>query len=318
VNKMLDGIRDRLLKERDAQESSVSSATDALKEEKASKKALLKKVSAVDTKIAQKNAVLSQEVEELSATSSRIDQELSLIAKIRVMVDHLNGKKVGKLSSHPAQSCSQLHALGVRDDGVYWLRPDAWNVKKASQFVCRFTHEGGYTLVWNNLFKQSESKKADHKLNWNEAINSIGLVAGGHLSEKINTFTTFTGLARWKALAPAGKLRYEWVRSKSSTTGSHITECDYKFDGPKYIRRLYNCAAVKGSPIWDYGHNNNRKFSTQDQDNDDYSGHCARSYQGPYWYGKCWAGNIHGYANRGAYYRSSSSSWEGNGWYWVR
>jgi len=279
---------------------------------------LLKEVAALDTKISNKKAVLSQEKEELSSTASRIDQELSLIAKIRIMIDHLNGKQVGLIKSHPAQSCAQLHALGVREDGLYWLLPDAWNVKSAVKFNCKFTSEGGYTLVWSNLYKQSESNKASHGLNWNQATTAVQIIKGGHQSTKLNDFTTFTGVGRWAALAPSGKLRYEWVKSRSASVATEVTECDYKLEGKLFTRRLYNCRSVKGSTIWQYEHNNNRAFSTKDQDNDNYGGNCAKSYQGPYWYGSCWNGNIHGHKNHGAYYRSSSAKWEGNGWYWIR
>merc|ERR1712000_723527 len=214
VHKLLDGIRDRLLKERDSQESSVTEATTDLKDEQGAKSKLLKEVKKVETKIAQRDAVLKRELEELSATSSRIDQELALIDKIRVMIDHLNGKKVGLLSSHPAENCAQLHALGIRKDGLYWLRPEGWSTSKSYHFFCRFTSSGGYTLVWSNLYKQSESNKASHKLNWDKAVNSFQIVKGGSYSKTINQFTTYTGIGHWKALAPSGKLRYEWARSR--------------------------------------------------------------------------------------------------------
>jgi len=37
------------------------------------------------------------------------------------------------------------------------------------------------------------------------------------------------------------------------------------------------------------------KFSTKDQDNDDYEGSCAQTYKGAWWYCNCHRANLNGY-----------------------
>jgi len=41
-------------------------------------------------------------------------------------------------------------------------------------------------------------------------------------------------------------------------------------------------------------YHNGAPFSTYDLDNDSYSGNCAKSYQGAWWYKKCHASNLNG------------------------
>ncbi|GBM78267.1 Techylectin-5B [Araneus ventricosus] len=56
---------------------------------------------------------------------------------------------------------------------------------------------------------------------------------------------------------------------------------------------------------------NKRKFTTKDQDNDDYKeGNCAQKYKGGWWYYSCLATNLNGLYLRGKHEMS------GIGLYW--
>jgi len=53
------------------------------------------------------------------------------------------------------------------------------------------------------------------------------------------------------------------------------------------------------------------KFSTKDQDNDNYEGSCAQTYKGGWWYGNCHRSNLNGYYYNG-YHESFA---DGVNWY---
>ncbi|KAI8796298.1 BgiBsFReDn1 [Biomphalaria glabrata] len=48
-------------------------------------------------------------------------------------------------------------------------------------------------------------------------------------------------------------------------------------------------------------YSNNRKFTTFDQDHDDYAGNCALDYTGGWWYGSCTEANLNGMYGRTTY-----------------
>ena len=62
-------------------------------------------------------------------------------------------------------------------------------------------------------------------------------------------------------------------------------------------------------------HNNNQQFSTKDQDNDSWSGHCAQSRTGAWWYNACTYSNLNGVyyvgPNSPAYKGVAWRSWKG-------
>lgn len=52
------------------------------------------------------------------------------------------------------------------------------------------------------------------------------------------------------------------------------------------LKTLESCSGTLGDALLDY---KGMKFSTHDRDNDVYSGNCAESYQGAWWYKTCHA-----------------------------
>ena len=48
---------------------------------------------------------------------------------------------------------------------------------------------------------------------------------------------------------------------------------------------MTRCSSSTGSA-------NGQKFSTKDQDNDRYSGHCADRYKGGWWYNDCYCADL--------------------------
>lgn len=89
--------------------------------------------------------------------------------------------------------------------------------------------------------------------------------------------------------------------------GNYELRIDFSFDGTDYHAQ-YNSFSIMGESDnyklrvsgftgnlednMDY--HNGREFSTKDRDNDEYSGSCAKSYHGAWWYNTCHRVNLNG------------------------
>ena len=63
-------------------------------------------------------------------------------------------------------------------------------------------------------------------------------------------------------------------------------------EGEKYVLHLGEFTGTGGDSMSSM--HNGMKFSTKDQDNDDYSNSCAQTYTGAWWYGSCHLANLNG------------------------
>ncbi|VDI28609.1 Hypothetical predicted protein [Mytilus galloprovincialis] len=54
---------------------------------------------------------------------------------------------------------------------------------------------------------------------------------------------------------------------------------------------VVTCTGDAGDSL---AHHKGRKFSSEDQDNDDHSGSCAKWHKGGWWYGGCHTANLNG------------------------
>ena len=62
------------------------------------------------------------------------------------------------------------------------------------------------------------------------------------------------------------------------------------------------------------GYQNGNQFSTYDVDNDKYSGNCAGSYKGGWWYNNCLYANLNG---KNGVKSSQGIRWKNNGYVYL-
>ncbi len=193
------------------------------------------------------------------------------------------------------------------------------------------TDGGGWTLLWSNL--RGGRGKPVTEIPWHTAINTLPLYSGTPIPN-LESFTVYTGLSHWSALAPGKLLRYSWANDYGSPVDQSY-KCTFALTGTNYTLGLSACSQLVGSVVPGLvSSHNGRPFSTYDKDNDsDPSNNCAAWYTNtPFWYFNCWSGSINGGGEgstsghqNGAHWSGSTTGWgtdnglgAGNGWMFVK
>ena len=68
------------------------------------------------------------------------------------------------------------------------------------------------------------------------------------------------------------------------------------FDLKHFFACIFNVSGNDGDSL---AYHRGQPFTTQDQDNDNNSRNCARSYKGAWWYDRCHRSNLNGLYHRG-------------------
>lgn len=239
--------------------------------------------------------------------------------------------KLGESESNPSTSCAALLTgrPGIAS-GPYWLKPPT--AKAAFRAYCDMTNEGGgWTLVWSNL--RGGRGKPVTDIQWAAAINTLPL-ARGTLSADLESFQVYTGLAHWTPLAPAGKLRYDWMPNYGQNIDQRAV-MTFRLDPAQNYKITLSAfvQSVGNAPPGLWTAHNGVQFTTYDADHDQHDTNCASHYNNsPWWYTACWSGSINGNGEsdsashyNGAYWAGSATSWgaaggagAGNGWIYVK
>eukprot|EP00731_Ephydatia_muelleri_P034212 Em0051g4a len=190
--------------------------------------------------------------------------------------NHNNRRK-----SRTYRDCQDAYSRGRRDSGVYTIRPS----KHAFKAYCDMsTDNGGWTV-----FQRRKDGSVDFYRNWDQYVNGFGNLNGEFWLglRQINEITAFS----------SSSLRVDLPSSYYAKYSSFSV-------GDSASKYTLSVSGYSGNAGYDsLSYHNGMKFTTLDQDNDNWGSNCAsQNSKGGFWYNACHYVNPNGEYNSYMYW----------------
>ncbi|XP_066910643.1 microfibril-associated glycoprotein 4-like [Clytia hemisphaerica] len=180
------------------------------------------------------------------------------------------------LQTNPPTDCLEWRRLGYREDGVYDIK---FNGNRKRVF-CDMTTDGGGWIV---MQKRLDGSVDFHRV-WDDYRIGFGDVDGEHWlgNEFIHQYTThFTTTLRVQASAFDGDVAVVWLKKFNLADESMKYRFDFETGScqQEFLPTKDLCADWQAQRLI--------KFSTHNQDNDEYGGSCAAILRTGWWVKAC-------------------------------
>ena len=166
------------------------------------------------------------------------------------------------------------------------------------------TDGGGWTV-----FQRRKDGSVDFNRGWNDYERGFGIIDGDY-------WLGLTFLHRLLQLNGANELRIDLKDYSGNSAYAKYSSYNVGDSNSKYTLNVSGYSGTAGDAIAASGDShhdvNGMKFSTKDQDNDNWSGHCAALVGGGWWFNSCLRTFLNGLYGSG-------SDWNHIIWYtWKR
>uniref|UniRef100_A0A3Q1GU31 Fibrinogen-like protein 1 n=1 Tax=Acanthochromis polyacanthus TaxID=80966 RepID=A0A3Q1GU31_9TELE len=205
--------------------------------------------------------------------------------------------------------CSQIFTSGYKSSGLYRIKPNGSS--SPVQVYCDMSEGGGWTVIQRRIngtetFNRSWAQYKDgfgdvNAEFWLGNDNLHYITAQGNYSLRIN-LEDFDGNQRYA----------EYKNFNVADEKDH-----YRLSFGAYIGTAGD--ALSGSyqtGVSGWASHQDIKFSTYDQDNDNYKGNCAEEDTGGWWFNKCHSAHLNGRYYPSGHYSASTD--DGVVWYTWR
>uniref|UniRef100_A0A8W8J4Y6 Fibrinogen C-terminal domain-containing protein n=1 Tax=Magallana gigas TaxID=29159 RepID=A0A8W8J4Y6_MAGGI len=227
----------------------------------------------------------------IKQTSWKHDNSFIKSAKIGVLSTYvLNGTK----NKRKYTDCSEIlrsDPSKKKHDGVYTIYPDHVNKK---EIFCDMTTEGG---GWTVIQKRIDGS-TDFYRTWEEFKKGFGnssrnyWIGNDVIHQLTKTSPQKLRIALQRYSGEKGQAEYS-----KFAVGNEKTK--YKLTVSGYSGTIGDCL----------GNRNGWKFTTKDQDNDNYKANCAKLYHAAWWYDACLATNLNGLYAKSALIGYKYNTW---------
>ncbi|MFT4628077.1 MAG: subtilisin-like proprotein convertase family protein, partial [Myxococcota bacterium] len=224
----------------------------------------------------------------------------------------------GSVRGLAARNCTTLHDLSpTLPSGAYWIDPNGGLKEDAFQTWCDMERDGGgWTLALQNVGTVPTTDPAPL---WDATVNQT-VVRGGALAGTLDGFDILVGLSFWEGLGTEARIEV------GATPGVPVKQAMYvnlSLDATDEYRLSMAGETITLGPDSPgiYAAHNGQRWTTTDNDNDDYPTNCADLYLQPWWYTSCWSGNLWGSEigyTTNAYWAGSGPDHHNWGALWLR
>ncbi|KAL5517871.1 hypothetical protein EMCRGX_G003502 [Ephydatia muelleri] len=159
-----------------------------------------------------------------------------------------------------SRDCEDLRRRGYKSNGVYTIRPDRHG--SAFKVYCDMTTDGGGWTV----FQRRKDGSQNFYLPWNNYVNGFGNIGGEF----------FLGLKNIHRLTQKSNSELSFAVGNSAS---------------KYPLTVSGYSGNAGDSM---SYHSGMKFSTYDQDNDEWGQNCAQVFKGAWWHRECHVSNLNG------------------------
>ena len=179
-------------------------------------------------------------------------------------------------------NCKDALTQGQTTSGVYTIQPDS---QPAFQVYCDMETDGGGWTV----FQRRMDGSVDFYRYWTDYQQGFGNLSGEFWLglDKIHRLT-----------ATATQLRIDLQDFEGNSRYAKYTTFSVGDSASNYILAVSGYSGTAGDS---FGDHNGYQFSTRDRENDIWSGNCAQSFKGGWWYNNCHFANLNGLYHGGSH-----------------
>ncbi|CAN9514677.1 unnamed protein product [Ophioblennius macclurei] len=238
----------------------------------------------------------------------QLEEHEILLHRLRTLNQPGDGDKVRIDQTQGTQytDCSQIFTAGSRASGLYTIHPVG--SPAPIEVYCDMTDRGGWTVMQRRIngseaFDRSWAEYKDGFGNkeaefWIGNDNLHYITAQGNYSLRI-FLEDFDGNQRY---AEYKNFKVADEKEKYTLTfGAYVGTAGDAFSGSFHV----------GASQW--ASHQAIKFSTHDQDNDNYKGNCAKEDKGGWWFNKCHSVHLNGLYYPNGHYSAPTD--DGVVWY---
>ncbi|XP_058123373.1 ryncolin-2-like [Anopheles coustani] len=207
-------------------------------------------------------------------------------------------KTLGEISSESVlRSCDRVK---TNYTSAFYISPHG-NIEKPFLVLCYFDNNfnmgGGWTV-----FQRRIDGSVDFYQNWTMYKNGFGDVNGEH----------WLGLEKLHIMTRSGRYELLVLLEDFDENSTYALYDQFKIgsEEEKYELTVGGYSAAVGDSL---KYHNGRKFSTFDQDNNEYSKNCAKEFRGAWWFTYCYHTHLNG-----PYFEKGQHEKDGISWYKFR